>query len=105
MKTPSIEECEAIILEYKMPKHIREHTDTVRKVANCLAKKISSAEKEVIDKGALMHDALKMHCIANKCRHAEEVGKVLSEKGYPEFGELLKLHGLEEVVDFDENMV
>lgn len=102
MKIPSIDECEAIILEYKMPEHIREHTNAVRKIANCLAKKINGVEEEVVDKGALMHDVLKMYCIENNCRHAIEVGKVLSEKGYPEFGEILKLHGLEEVNDFNE---
>lgn len=102
MKTPSMEECEAIIQEYKMPEHIREHTEAVRKVANCLAKKISNIDLELVDKAALMHDSLKMYCIENNCRHALEVGKVLSGKGYPEFGEVLKLHGLEEVNNFNE---
>ncbi|MCH7902419.1 HD domain-containing protein [archaeon] len=102
MKVPPIKECEAIIQEYKMPGHIREHTEAVRKIANCLAKKINGVDKEVVDKGALMHDSLKMYCIKNNCRHAEEAGKVLSEKGYPEFGEVLKLHGLEEVNNFNE---
>ena len=106
MKIPEIEECEAIIREYKMPEHIRKHTEAVRKVANCLAKKISGKKEvnlELVDKGALLHDSLKMYCIENKCRHASEAGKLLSEKGYPEFGEVLKLHGLEEVNNFDEN--
>ncbi|MAG18126.1 MAG: hypothetical protein CL944_01485 [Candidatus Diapherotrites archaeon] len=107
MKIPSIEECNAIIEEYKVPDHIRNHIAMVRKIANFLAKKISENETEInldlVDKGALLHDVMKMYCVENNCRHAEEAGKVLTQKGFPEFGKVLEQHGLDEVNHFDEN--
>ncbi|MEK6957660.1 MAG: hypothetical protein AABW99_01635 [archaeon] len=105
MKIPPMEECEALMAEFEVPEHIRKHTEEVRKVSNFLAKKISSNGKKIdlglVDRASLMHDFLKMHCIKNNCRHALEAGKVMAGRGYAEFGEVLKLHGLEEVNNFD----
>ncbi len=105
MKIPSMEECEALMAEFGVPEHIRKHTEEVRKVANFLAKKISSNGKKIdlglVDRASLMHDFLKMHCIKNNCRHALEAGKVMAERGYAEFGGVLRLHGLGEVNNFD----
>jgi len=106
MKIPSIEECNVIIEEYKVPDHIKAHTVVVRKIANFLAKKISEGKEiniDLVDKGALLHDVMKMHCIENNCRHTEEAGKVLTQKGFPEFGKVIEKHGLDEVNKFDEN--
>ncbi|MCR4335434.1 MAG: HDIG domain-containing protein [archaeon] len=105
MKIPSLEECNSIIEEYKVPEHIKSHIAMVRKIANFLAKKISKTEKEInldlVDKGALLHDVMKMYCVENNCRHTEEASKVLSQKGFPEFGKVLEQHGLDEVNQFD----
>ncbi len=104
MKVPGIGECESMLAEYPMPENIMGHTATVRRVANYLAKKISKKKKidlDAVDKAALMHDFLKWHCIENKCRHAQEAAKVLEGKGYKEFGEIIRLHGLEEVTGFN----
>ncbi|MFH1391640.1 MAG: HDIG domain-containing metalloprotein [Candidatus Diapherotrites archaeon] len=107
MKLPSMEECESLIQEYKVPDHIKAHTVVVRKIANFLAKKIFENGKEInldlVDKGALLHDVMKMYCIENNCRHTEKVAEVLIQKGYPEFGKVLERHGLDEVNKFDEN--
>ena len=106
MKIPSIEECEEIILEFGMPENIKLHTNKVRKVANFLAKKIynnhGNVNLDLVDKAALLHDFTKMYCIENKCSHTIEAGKILKEKGFPEFGEIIKQHGLEEVNSFNE---
>jgi len=107
MKLPSIDECNSIIKKYGMPRNIELHTQKVRGVANFLAKKILEkrfVDLDVVDRGALMHDFMKMYCIENDCRHAAEAGRVMASLGYPVFGEILKLHGLEEVLNFDANV-
>lgn len=107
MRVPSQNECEELLKKYAVPENIIAHTAMVRKVANFLALKISmrgvKVDLEAVDKGALLHDLMKMHCIKNGCRHAVEAQKVLAGLGYPEFGLLLKLHGLEEVNYFDDS--
>src|SRR3989344_3463399 len=105
VKIPSLKQCEKLIAAYEMPVQIRKHSEAVRRIANELAEKISKNKTKIdldlVDRASLMHDFLKMHCIKNKCRHAEEAGNVLSQKGFPEFGKIVKLHGLDEVNSFD----
>jgi len=96
-------ECESLLEEFSVPKNVLEHSEKVRLVANAIAKKISKKKEmnlEAVDKAALLHDFMKLHCVNNDCRHAIEAGKILRERGYPEFAELVKLHGLEEVNNF-----
>ncbi len=104
MKIPKKEECEALMLEYKVPEHIRMHSEVVRRVANFLAKKISAKggklDLDAVDCAALLHDSMKLHCIQNNCRHAQRAGEVLEQKGYSELAQVVKLHGLEEVLNF-----
>ncbi|MBI4210686.1 MAG: hypothetical protein HY544_04235 [Candidatus Diapherotrites archaeon] len=106
MKIPSMSECMAIMREYDVPENVMAHTEAVRRIANFLAEKISArgndVDSKLVDRAALMHDFLKVHCIRNKCRHAHEAGRVLAERGYPEFGEAVKQHGLEEVLVFGQ---
>ncbi|MEM4257270.1 MAG: HDIG domain-containing protein [Candidatus Diapherotrites archaeon] len=106
MKVPAKEKCLELIQKYEMTENVRAHSEQVRKVANFIAKKIKENGKkidlEAIDKGALLHDLMKIHCIKNDCRHATEAEKVLAKEGYKEFGKLLKMHGLEEVNNFNE---
>ena len=105
MKIPSQKECDALLKKYAVPENILAHAAAVRKIANLLASKMSGAgvkvDLDAVDKGALLHDLMKMYCIKEDCRHAAEAGRVLAESGYKEFGALLKLHGLEEVNSFD----
>ena len=132
MKIPSIELCEKIIEEYKVSSSeldssgigqkivllanepnpnpneiVMQHTFQVRKIANFLAKKISEKNLRVdlnlVDRAALMHDFVKLHGIVKDRRHTLESEKIMSEKGFSEFGEVLKHHGLDEVLNFDEN--
>lgn len=107
MKLPSLEECEAMMRQYEVPEHVRGHTGAVRKVTNFLAIKISEngmkVDLELVDRAALMHDFMKLYCIKNNCRHSEEAEKVLSRKGYPEFGGVVRQHGLDEVLNFGKS--
>ncbi len=104
MKFPSMPECEALMAEYGAPENVRKHTAAVRRVANFLAEKISAkgakVDLELVDKAALMHDFMKLYCIKNNCSHTREAAKVLSRKGYPEFGYCIRQHGLEEIIKF-----
>lgn len=106
MKTPTQEKCLELIKKYEMTENIIAHSEKVRKVANFIAKKINENGKKVnieaVDKGALLHDLMKIHCIKNDCKHAIEAEKVLAKEGYEEFGKLLRMHGLEEVNKFNE---
>ncbi len=105
MKVPTLAECEVLMEEYKMPEHIRAHTEAVRRVANFLARKIYARghliDLDAVDRAALLHDLMKAYCIGHNCRHAAEAGKVLSGKGFNELGKVVKLHGLEDVLGFD----
>jgi len=107
MKTPSQEECEALLREFEVPENILTHTKMVRRIANFLAKKISEKgtkiDLELVDKASLVHDFTKIYCFENNCSHVQEAERILSEKGFPEFGKLVKQHGLEEVNGFDKN--
>ncbi len=107
MKVPSLDECESLMKEFAVPQHIRAHSEAVRKAANSICKSILAAggkvDADCVDRAALMHDFLKMHCVKNSCRHALEAGKILSERGFAEFGEIVRLHGLDEVLHFTKS--
>ncbi|HLC92504.1 MAG TPA: HD domain-containing protein [archaeon] len=107
MKLPTEKECSALIAKYEVPENVAKHTESVRRIANILSRGISSngfkIDLECVDKGALMHDVAKMYCIKNNCRHAAEAEKALTQIGYSEFGKVLLLHGLEEVLGFNKS--
>ncbi|MEM4261677.1 MAG: HDIG domain-containing protein, partial [Candidatus Diapherotrites archaeon] len=64
MKVPTKEKCLELIQKYEMTENVRAHSEQVRKVANFIAKKIKENGKkidlEAIDKGALLHDLMKI---------------------------------------------
>lgn len=105
MKSPSEKECEMLLDRYGVPDNIRSHTQAVRKVAVFLAgrmaKKGIKLDVDVVDRAALLHDILKMHCVKNGCHHAMEAGKLLASLGYAELGNIVKLHNLEDINLFD----
>lgn len=107
MRLPSGQECAALLKKYGVPENVLRHSDAVRGVANFLAQRIAAngfrVDLECVEKAALLHDLAKVHCIKNNCRHAAEAERILSELEYPEFGKILRLHGLEEVLDFTDS--
>ena len=106
MKIPPKKRCLALIEKFGMPEHIKGHTETVRRIANFIARGAKKNGAEIslvlVDRAALMHDFMKMHCVENNCRHALEAEKVMVNEGFPEFGAVLREHGLEEVNFFTE---
>src|SRR3989344_7466701 len=107
MKLPTLDECEALMKKYGVPQNIRAHTEYVRKVANYLAQRIAVAGRRVdldcVDRAAFLHDLMKLYCINNNCRHALEAEKALALAGFAEFGNIVRMHGLEEILRFDSS--
>ena len=104
MKLPTLEECEKFMAEFDVPQNVREHSEVVRKVANFLAQKMVRnkirVDLECVDRAALLHDLAKMYCIKNNCRHALQAEKILDKKGFGGLGEIVRMHGLDEVLKF-----
>jgi HD superfamily phosphodiesterase len=69
MKLPTEQQCMALFGEYNVPKHILEHCLKVREVAVFLAGRLREKgvkiNLELIDKGALLHDFLKVVALNN----------------------------------------
>jgi len=82
--------------EFAMLDNIREHSRVVTKVALLLHGWLAEAGLELnraaIEAGALLHDIAKTPCLGQKCRHDLEGGRILTELGYPELGQLVRLH-------------
>jgi len=81
-----------------MLENIREHSRVVTAVAllvtDWLAESGLRLNRPAVQAGALLHDIAKTPCLGQKCRHDLEGGRVLEELGYPELGQLVRLHVL-----------
>ncbi|VVB99782.1 Uncharacterised protein [uncultured archaeon] len=104
IKIPSLGECEALLLEHNVPENVLAHSEAVRKVADFLARHMKgngvNVDLDLVDAAARVHDLMKIECLGQDHMHGIEAKRVLAEKGYPEFGEILKQHGLDEVLKF-----
>ncbi len=69
MKLPTEQQCLELFEEYKVPKHILEHCLKVREIAVFLANRLKEKgieiNSELISKGALLHDFLKVVALEN----------------------------------------
>jgi len=119
MKLPTIEECNKLIDEYKVPANIRRHSEKVRRCAVFLAKKlIEKGEKiniDLLERACILHDILKTVKITHydlfdsepneetkrfyeklkekfKDMHHEDAAYEALKGKYPEVAEVIKKH-------------
>lgn len=71
-----------ILKQEETPENVIEHSKAVYKKAMVIAANFKNADKDLIKKGALLHDIgrSKTHCIS----HAVEGAKIVKQYGYPE---------------------
>ena len=102
MKLPTIKQCIEILDECNVPQNIREHIFAVNRVAVFLAKKLKEAGEEVnvdlVDKASLLHDSDKISTLGTGT-HGRLAEEILSKKGYPEVGKIVRKHKLSSIRD------
>ncbi len=114
MNIPSREKCMELLKKYNVPDNIINHSVFVSKIAVYLAKKLKRAGKKIdislVEAGALLHDIAKYKSILedNEYSHGDMAEKILLEEGYPEVGEIAKMHRLDrakELKTWEEKVV
>jgi uncharacterized protein len=95
-RIPTKTECHQILKETGTLKHIKEHSETVTRVAKEIAERLSEAGKkvdlELVVAAALLHDATKTRSLKTGEDHAETGGELLRKKGYFEVSEIVRQH-------------
>ncbi len=93
---PSFSECLALMEEFGMLPHIREHSFMVGAVARCLGRALAAAGHELslplIEAGALLHDLGKTPCLGTAENHAEWGAAVLLARGYLHVAQVVREH-------------
>ncbi len=93
---PTLPECLALMEEFGMLPHIREHSFMVLAVARLLGRELTRAgfalHLPLIEAGALLHDLGKTPCLATGENHAHWGAAVLEDRGYPEVARIVREH-------------
>ncbi|HCE87249.1 MAG: hypothetical protein A3C00_02055 [Candidatus Jacksonbacteria bacterium RIFCSPHIGHO2_02_FULL_44_25] len=100
---PSIHKCRDLWDKYKMPENIRAHTLSVARFADAVAAHLVAqgiaVDKELVNRGALLHDIAKLRGIqgGKDVHHTDEGAAILGEEGWGgRLAEVVRHHGLEE---------
>ena len=95
---PTAEDCTKLMEHYEMLPNIREHSLIVASVAatlfTALEKNIAEKlpDRELVIKGAMLHDIAKTICLHGKCMHDVMGEKICLDHGYPDLAEIVKEH-------------
>lgn len=93
---PSRRHCLALMEQYDMLPHIREHSLLVTAVALRLGASLGEAgiplDLPLIEAGALLHDIGKTPCLGTSKNHAEWGAQIVAAVGYPEVADLVREH-------------
>ena len=93
---PSRTDCLALMEQYHMLPHIREHSFLVTTVALRLGNFLEQAgvplHLPLIEAGALLHDIGKTPCLGTSRNHAEWGAQIVTSVGYPEVADLVREH-------------
>jgi putative nucleotidyltransferase with HDIG domain len=96
MKTLSKDDCFQLMCDMQMPEHIVVHSIQVCRVAACLTGYLESEgiklNGHLVQAAALLHDITKNRSFETAENHALTGGQTLTEKGYPEIGNLVRQH-------------
>lgn len=93
---PSRTDCLALMEQYHMLPHIREHSFMVTEVALRLGTSLEEAgislRLPLIEAGALLHDIGKTPCLGTSRNHAQWGAQIVTSVGYPEVADLVREH-------------
>lgn len=96
MNIPTYDQCLALMREMAMMDHIVGHSMQVCRVATFLTHQLSSRQYhlnlDLIRAAALLHDITKTRSFETSENHALTGGQFLTERGYPEVGDLVRQH-------------
>ncbi len=96
VRVPSWAECLALMEEFGMLPHIREHCFMVQAVARELGRALAAAGLPVhlplLVAGALLHDLGKTPCLGTGEDHARFGADLLTARGYPEVARVVAQH-------------
>ena len=99
MRIPSKEECERILREHEVPQHIIDHSLKVAElsaeVAEAVASRGVSVDRELVVAGALLHDIAKLR----EGDHMREGAAILRGLGFPRVADVVERHGILTVDD------
>jgi uncharacterized protein len=101
---PTITECYELMDKYKMLPNIKKHSIQVMKISLALTENLISSitfNKGVIIAAALLHDITKTKSLETNEDHDITGGKLLTEIGYPEIGNIVSEHVT--IENFDPN--
>ncbi|MBI4360135.1 MAG: HDIG domain-containing protein [Candidatus Jacksonbacteria bacterium] len=97
---PTPEQCYALWDKYEMPANIRAHTRAVARVADLVALHIASqgiaVDKELVNRGALLHDIAKLRGIqgGKEVRHTDEGAEIVMLEGFGKrLADIVRRHG------------
>ena len=93
---PTKVQCYQMMCEMKMMEHIVDHSIQVCRVATFLADQLNSRQYhlnfDLIRAAALLHDITKTRSFDTGENHALTGGQFLTDRGYPEVGNLVRQH-------------
>ena len=96
MQIPSKTECFRLMCEMKMMNHIVAHSMQVCRVATCLTDNLvgqhTHLNAKMIRAAALLHDITKTRSFSTREDHALTGSQFLTDRGYPEVGDLVRQH-------------
>jgi len=104
MQIPTKDQCYQMICKMKMMDHIVVHSLQVCRVATFLTEHLDEQDNrlnfDLIRSAALLHDITKTRSFQTREDHALTGGEYLSDRGYPEIGDLIRQH-----VKLDEYLI
>ena len=96
MQIPTKDQCYQMICKMKMMDHIVVHSLQVCRVATFLTEHLNKQDNrlnfDLIRSAALLHDITKTRSFQTREDHALTGGEYLSDRGYPEIGDLIRQH-------------
>ncbi len=96
MQIPTKDQCYQMICKMKMMDHIVVHSLQVCRVATFLTEHLNKQNNrlnlDLIRSAALLHDITKTRSFQTREDHALTGGEYLSDRGYPEIGDLIRQH-------------
>ncbi|MEM3690471.1 MAG: HD domain-containing protein, partial [Candidatus Micrarchaeia archaeon] len=108
MKIPTIAECLKLLDETKLTSNMKRHSMLVMRISTALAKKLmkkgETINLELLRSAALLHDLDKFLTLENGHEHGYLSQKILTEKGYPEVGQIVRKHRLETIYEDPEGL-
>ena len=96
MQIPTKDQCYQMICKMKMMDHIVVHSLQVCRVATFLTEHLNKQDNrlnfDLIRSAALLHDITKTRSFQTREDHALTGGEYLSDRGYPDIGDLIRQH-------------